>query len=75
MQVEATAVAQDSTVARLGRLMADAAAQKSTRERMVEVFARWYTPAVVIAAVLVALVPSLLHVSALAVSKMPGAHG
>lgn len=62
-QVRTSAQAGDSTVARLGALMETAAAQRSSRDRAVEVFARWYTPGVVLAAVMLALVPSLVHVS------------
>jgi Cd2+/Zn2+-exporting ATPase len=60
--VRTSAAAADSTVARLGALMEQAAAQKSSRDRAVEVFARWYTPLVLVVACLIALVPSLIHV-------------
>ncbi|MDD3232630.1 MAG: heavy metal translocating P-type ATPase [Candidatus Methanomethylophilus sp.] len=50
----------DSTVARILALVEDSADRKSTSERFVTRFARYYTPAVVIGAVLLALVPTLL---------------
>ncbi|CAG9465950.1 unnamed protein product [Pedinophyceae sp. YPF-701] len=46
LEVEASAVAHDSAVARLARLVQEAQAQKSKQELMVERFARWYTPVV-----------------------------
>ena len=55
--VEATTAPGDTTLARIGKLVAEAQARKSPSERWVDSFASWYTPAVVGAAVLVAAVP------------------
>jgi Cd2+/Zn2+-exporting ATPase len=60
LEVETTAGAGDSAVARLVRLVEEAQAQKSPTERFVDRFARFYTPAVVVAAAAVATIPPLL---------------
>ncbi len=61
--VEATVAPGDTTLDRIGKLVAEAQARKSPSERWVDSFARWYTPAVVGAAVLVAAVPPLAGVA------------
>ncbi|HET7757456.1 MAG TPA: cation-translocating P-type ATPase [Steroidobacteraceae bacterium] len=53
LEVEVTRVAADSTPARIARLIEQAQAQRSPAERFIDRFARWYTPAVVVIAVLV----------------------
>jgi Cd2+/Zn2+-exporting ATPase len=52
--------ARDSALAKIARLVEEAEAQKSRAERFVDRFARWYTPLVTGAAVLVGVVPPLL---------------
>ncbi|MBE6595151.1 MAG: cadmium-translocating P-type ATPase [Ruminococcaceae bacterium] len=49
----------ESTVARILSLMENAAAKKSKSERFITRFAKYYTPAVVVSAVLLALLPPL----------------
>ena len=49
----------DSTLARIGRLVAEAQARRSPSERWVDSFARWYTPLVIAAAAVVMVVPAL----------------
>ena len=61
LRVRATAAAVDSTVARLGALMEAAAASKSRHDMAVELFARYYTPAIVLIALLVAAVGSAVQ--------------
>ena len=61
--VEATTAPGDTTLDRIGKLVAEAQARKSPSERWVDSFARWYTPAVVVAAALVAVVPPLFGVA------------
>jgi magnesium-transporting ATPase (P-type) len=56
-QVETTATAEGSTVARLGRSVEAAAAQRSPLEGAVARFAKYYTPVVLVAALLIAFVP------------------
>jgi Cd2+/Zn2+-exporting ATPase len=60
IEVDVAKAAGDSTLARIVRLVEEAEGRKSRTERFVERFARWYTPAVTIAAVLVVVVPPLL---------------
>lgn len=59
LEVEVTHPAADSTLSRIVRLVEQAQAQRSPAERFVDRFARWYTPAVVFAALLVATIPPL----------------
>ena len=56
--MSATARVGDSAVARLARLVEEASGKKSRHEVVIEVFARWYTPLVLVSAVLVASVGS-----------------
>ena len=60
IEVEVTRLAGDSTIGRIVRLVEQAQAQRSPVERFVDRFARWYTPVVVVIAVLTATVPPLL---------------
>jgi Zn2+/Cd2+-exporting ATPase len=50
-----TAVARDSTLARIAAAVQDAQAQRAPTQRFVDQFARFYTPAVVALAVLIAV--------------------
>lgn len=58
--VETTAKASDSMVGRILSMVENAVAAKSKTERFITVFARYYTPAVVGLALLVAVVPPLV---------------
>ena len=60
LRVRVTSVAADSTLARVAQLVADAQGSQAPSERFVDRFARTYTPMVFIAALLVAVIPSLL---------------
>jgi Cd2+/Zn2+-exporting ATPase len=60
LEVEVTRRATDSTISRIVRLVEQAQAQRSPAERFIDRFARWYTPAAVALAALVALIPPLL---------------
>ncbi|HCM26401.1 MAG TPA: heavy metal translocating P-type ATPase [Treponema sp.] len=60
LRIRATRLAGESSAARIVELVENAAHAKARTERFITSFARWYTPGVVIAAVLVALVPPLL---------------
>ncbi|MGH8325774.1 MAG: heavy metal translocating P-type ATPase [Steroidobacteraceae bacterium] len=59
LEVEVSRAASDSTVARIARLVEQAQARRSPAERVVDRFARWYTPAVVVLAILLVAVPVL----------------
>jgi len=60
LEIEVTKAAGDSTLARIVRLVEEARVQRTGAERFVDRFARYYTPLVVVAAVLVATLPPLL---------------
>ncbi len=60
LTIRATSGADDSTLARVAQLVADAQGSRAPSERFVDRFARIYTPVVFAAALLVALVPIAL---------------
>ena len=59
MRVRTEKTADSSSLARIVELVERAGAEKARTERVVTRFARWYTPAITIAAVLVVAVPTL----------------
>lgn len=60
LEVRVTKAAGDTMIARIAKLVGEAQAQKAPAQRFVDVFARYYTPAVMVLALLVFLVPPLL---------------
>jgi Cd2+/Zn2+-exporting ATPase len=60
LEMAVTTLAGDSTLARIIRLVEDAQERKAPAERFVDRFSRWYTPAVVGLALLIAVLPPLL---------------
>ena len=60
LEIEATQLAADNTLARLIHLVEEAQSQKTPTQRFVDKFARIYTPAVVMAAFGLAVLPPLL---------------
>jgi Cd2+/Zn2+-exporting ATPase len=60
LTVEVTKLAQDTTLARIIRMVEEAHERRAPSEQWVERFARIYTPAVMLLAILVLLVPPLL---------------
>lgn len=58
--VEVTRLAEDTTLARIINMVEEAQAQKAPAERFVDIFARYYTPTVIVLAILMALVPPLV---------------
>ena len=60
LRVRVARAATDNTVARIVRLVEEAAASRAPTQRFVERFAAWWTPAALGAALLVAIVPPLL---------------
>ncbi len=60
IHVRVTKPSHESTVAKILDLVENSAAKKSRREAFITRFARWYTPIVVTAAVILALIPSLI---------------
>ena len=59
LDVRTTRKVGDSTIARIIRMVEDAQAQKAPSQRFVDVFARYYTPAVVMLALAIAVIPPL----------------
>ena len=68
LEVEVTAAAEDSTLARIVELVEDAQRDKTDHERFVDRFAGQYTPVVVTLAVLITVVPPLLIDSTVSLS-------
>ena len=60
LEIVTTARAMESTLARIVYLVEEAQATKAPVQRLVDRFSRWYTPAVVALAVLIAVVPPLI---------------
>ncbi len=59
LQLRVTRAATDNTIARIIRLVEEADAARAPTERFIDRFSRWYMPAIVLVAVLVAVVPPL----------------
>lgn len=60
LEIEVTQASGDTTLARIIRLVAEAQEQKAPTQRFVDVFARYYTPAVTAVALLIFLIPPLV---------------
>lgn len=60
LEVEVTSLARDNTVARIIELVEEAEGEKAPAELLIDRFARYYTPLVMSAALLVALLPPWL---------------
>ncbi len=59
LEIRVTKASGDTTLARIIRLVAEAQEQKAPTQRFVDVFARYYTPAVTVLALLIFLTPPL----------------
>ncbi len=59
LEVEVTHLAQDNTISRLIQMVSEAQERRAPSQRFIDQFAKYYTPAVVILAVLVATIPPL----------------
>lgn len=59
LRVRVTAAAADNTIARVVKLVEEAQESKAPTERFIDRFSRYYTPCVVVAGALVAIIPPL----------------
>ncbi len=59
LRVRVVKASADSTLARIAQMVADAEAARAPTERFIDRFSRWYMPAIVGVALLVALLPPL----------------
>lgn len=64
LRIHVTKEFGESTVAKILDLVENASSKKAKAEHFITKFARWYTPCVVIAAVLLALIPPLMGAGA-----------
>ncbi len=60
LEIQTTRAAGDTTLSRIIKMVEEAQGQKAPAQRFVDVFARYYTPGVMILALAVGLVPPLL---------------
>jgi len=60
LSVQVTRLAEDNTIARIIRLVEEAQAQRAPSQRLVDRFARVYTPIVIGLALLIAVIPPLV---------------
>jgi Cd2+/Zn2+-exporting ATPase len=60
LEVEVTRLAEDTTISRMIALVAEAQERRAPAQRFVDQFARIYTPAVIVVALLVAVIPPLV---------------
>ncbi|MBA8879863.1 heavy metal translocating P-type ATPase [Phyllobacterium myrsinacearum] len=59
LRIAVTATSSDNTIARVIRLVEEAQESKAPTERFIDGFSRYYTPAIMVVAALVAVVPPL----------------
>ncbi len=59
LEITVSQLATNSTISRIVHLVEQAQSQRAPIERFIDRFARWYTPAVVILAAIVAIIPPL----------------
>ncbi len=60
IEVETTGVFEESTVSKILALVENSSEKKSKSENFITKFAKYYTPSVVVAAILLAVIPSLI---------------
>lgn len=71
-EIKVTKGYKESTVAKILELVENASARKSQSEKFISKFARYYTPIVVVSAVLLALIPTIISGFSLDVFKVWG---
>ncbi|NMB36300.1 MAG: cadmium-translocating P-type ATPase [Firmicutes bacterium] len=60
LQIRVNREFRDSSVAKILELVENAAARKAPTEKLITIFARWYTPLVVFSTLLLAIIPPLI---------------
>ncbi|MBZ0283927.1 MAG: cation-translocating P-type ATPase [Anaerolineae bacterium] len=60
LQIRVTRLAADNTLNRIIKMVEEAQSVRAPSQRLIDQFARWYTPGVVVLATAVALIPPLL---------------
>lgn len=65
LEIEVTHLAEDNTIARVIKMVEEAQDKRAPAQRFIDKFATYYTPAVVVLAIFVALIPTLFFGQAL----------
>lgn len=60
LEIQVTRLHEDNTISRIIQLVEEAQAQKAPSQRFVDVFAKYYTPAVIVLAMFIVIIPVLL---------------
>ena len=71
LEIEVTHLAEDNTIARVIKMVEEAQDKRAPAQRFIDKFATYYTPAVVILAILVALIPTVIFGQALINTVQP----
>lgn len=60
LEIRVTQISKDSTISKITQLVSSAQKSKTQSEEFIEIFAKYYTPAVVVIALLIATIPVFL---------------